>query len=258
MSLPVGAQRVPGSGVMDANSRRPLPRAGVPRPTLTGLMLALTAMTGLIEAVSLLALGPVFTAMQTGNVLFLAFGAAHQGDLPTLPSAVSLAGFGAGAVCGARMESAAERRGWRWMGMGLYCEAALIVAAAAAGWTVAPRYGGAGAPHLVAAGLLAVAMGIRNVTGMRVNLPGVPTTLVTRTMTGLMGGSVLGRDAAFGYGTTAWVRRGLAVLAMFAGGLAGAALVRAGWTVGELLLPAAVVATAVALLHRAMPRLHTR
>lgn len=258
MSLPVGTGGVSGSGVMDVNGRRSLPRAGAPRPTLTGLMLALTAMTGLIEAVSLLALGPVFTAMQTGNVLFLAFGAAHQGQLPTLPSAVSLAAFGAGAVCGARMESAAEGRGWRWMGMGLYCEAALIVAAAAAGWTVAPRYGrAAGTPHLVAAGLLAVAMGIRNVTSMRVNLPGVPTTLVTRSMTGLMGGSVLGQDAAFGYGTSAWVRRGLAVLAMFAGGLAGAALVRAGWTVGELLLPAAVVATAVALLHRAMPRLHT-
>ncbi|MBT2481565.1 DUF1275 domain-containing protein [Streptomyces sp. ISL-94] len=54
------------------------------RPSLTGLMITLTAVTGLIEAVSLLALGPVFTAIQTGNVLFLAFGLAREGNLPAL------------------------------------------------------------------------------------------------------------------------------------------------------------------------------
>ncbi|MFG2617683.1 YoaK family protein [Streptomyces sp. NPDC048507] len=244
---------------MDVNTRRR--GAGALRPTLAGLLLALTAVTGLIEAVSLLALGPVFTAMQTGNVLFLAFGAAHEGGLPTLPAAVSLAAFVLGAVCGARLEAAAELRGWRWMCVGLYAETALIVAAAVSGWGVAPRFGGPGAPHLLEAALLSVAMGIRNVTSMRVDLPGVPTTLVTRSMTGLVAGSVLGRDSAFGYGSGAagWARRALAVLAMFTGGLAGALLVRAGWTVGELLLPAAVVVAAVTVVHRALlPRLHSR
>ncbi|MEU9375090.1 YoaK family protein [Streptomyces sp. NPDC048255] len=227
------------------------------RPSLAALMIVLTAVTGLVEAVSLLALGPVFTAMQTGNVLFLAFGVAREGNLPALPSAVSLLAFVLGAVGGARLESVAEARGWRWMGIGLYAEAALVVAAAATGWDLVPRYGGPTARHMVVTALLATAMGFRNVTSMRVDLPGVPTTLVTRSMTALVGGSALGRDAAFGYGTSGWVRRGLAVLAMFAGGLAGALLVRAGWTVGELLLPAAVVVSSAALAHRRLPRLHT-
>ncbi|MEU9147373.1 YoaK family protein [Streptomyces sp. NPDC048349] len=227
------------------------------RPTLTGLMLVLTAVTGLVEAVSLLALGPVFTAMQTGNVLFLAFGLAGAGSLPAASAALSLAAFAGGAVLGARLESAAEARGWRWLGVGLYAEAALILAGAALGWGVAPRYGHPAAVHLAVTGLLAAAMGIRTVTSMRVALPGVPTTLVTRSMTALVGSSALGHDHAFGYGTGAWRRRALAVLAMFTGGLAGALLVRAGWTVGELLLPAGAVVPAVALAHRALPRLHT-
>ncbi|MFC9294653.1 YoaK family protein [Streptomyces sp. NPDC057011] len=220
-------------------------------------MIVLTLVTGLIEAVSLLALGPVFTAMQTGNVLFLAFGLARQGNLPALSAALSLAAFAAGAVFGARLESAAEARGWRWVGLGLYVEAALILTGAATGWGVTPRFGNPGGPHLVVTGLLAAAMGIRTVTSMRINVPGVPTTLVTRSMTALIGSSALGRDSAFGYGTGAWERRAMAVLAMFVGGLTGALLIRAGWTVGELLLPAAAVVLAVALAHRTMPRLHT-
>ncbi|MFD3540455.1 YoaK family protein [Streptomyces sp. NPDC058662] len=219
----------------------------------TGLMLVLTWVTGLIEAVSLLALGPVFTAMQTGNVLFLSFGAARVGDLPALPSAVSLAAFAAGAVGGARLESAAQAHGWRWISIGLSAETTLILAAAAAGWGLAPRYGDPSAPHLAVTALLAVAMGLRTVTSMRVNVPGVPTTLVTRSVTALLGGSVLGQDSALGYGTGAWVRRALAVLAMFAGGLVGALLVRADWPVGALLLPAAAVVLGVALLYRAQP-----
>ncbi len=49
-------------------------------PTVpTSRMTLLTLSTGAIEAVSFLALGPVFIAMQTGNVLFLAFTAAGRG-----------------------------------------------------------------------------------------------------------------------------------------------------------------------------------
>lgn len=39
------------------------------RPRMAALVLLLAVATGLVEAVSLLALGPVFTAMRTGNVL---------------------------------------------------------------------------------------------------------------------------------------------------------------------------------------------
>ncbi|MFF2195972.1 YoaK family protein [Streptomyces sp. NPDC058157] len=223
---------------------------------LTFLLLVLTWVTGLIEAVSLLALGPVFTAMQTGNVLFLSFGLAHQGSLPALAAGVSLLSFAVGAVCAARLEGAADARGRHWFALGLFVEAALITVAAAIGWGLAPRYGAPAARHLLTASALAVAMGFRNVTSMRVNLPGVPTTLVTRSMTALLGGSALGHDTAFGYGTGAWGRRAWAVAAMFTGGLTGGLLVRAGCPVNGLLLPAAAVVLAVALVYLRQPALH--
>jgi uncharacterized membrane protein YoaK (UPF0700 family) len=67
-----------------------------------------------IEAGSFLALGPVLTAMQTGDPLFLGFGPAGERGLSVVAPAVSLAGFAVGAVTGARFESRMERGGHRW------------------------------------------------------------------------------------------------------------------------------------------------
>lgn len=233
------------------------PGARPTRPPLTVLMLVLTVVTGLTEAVSLLALGPVFTGMQTGNVLFLAFGLAHQGPVPTLAPAVSLASFALGAACGARLEAATEDRGRRWFVIGLATEGLLILLAAAAGWGVAPHFGSPSGRQLLVASVLSLAMGMRNVTSLRVNVSGVPTTLVTRSMTSFLGGSAIGQDRAFGYGTASWVRGAGSVAAMFAGGLAGAVLVRVGWTVGWLLLPAAVLVLSMAVLFLTQPRIYT-
>ncbi|MEJ8645564.1 YoaK family protein [Streptomyces sp. MS1.HAVA.3] len=221
-------------------------------------MLVLTVVTGLVEAVSLLALGPVFTAMQTGNVLFLSFGAARAGKLPALPSAISLAAFVVGVVCGALMEAAAEARGRRWFVIGLAVEAGLILVAAGIGWGLEPHYGAPTERHLIVAAVLALAMGIRTLTIMRSNVPGVPTTLVTRSMTAFLSGSTLGQGSALEYGSPSWVRRGLAVPAMFLGGMSGALLVGAGWTVNWLLLPASVLVLTVGLTaYLEHPRLHT-
>jgi uncharacterized membrane protein YoaK (UPF0700 family) len=47
--------------------------APTPDRLLPALLLALTAVTGFVDAVSYLALGHVFTANMTGNVVFLGF-----------------------------------------------------------------------------------------------------------------------------------------------------------------------------------------
>jgi uncharacterized membrane protein YoaK (UPF0700 family) len=49
---------------------------------LVPVLLGLTAVTGLVDAVSYLALGHVFTANMTGNVVFLGFAAAGAPDCP--------------------------------------------------------------------------------------------------------------------------------------------------------------------------------
>ncbi|WP_051773565.1 YoaK family protein [Streptomyces sp. NRRL S-237] len=226
-------------------------------PHMPALMVVLTGVTGLVEAVSLLALGPAFTAMQTGNVLFVAFGAAGAGRLETLAPGVSLAAFVVGVVCGSHLESVTEVRGRRWFVIGLIAEAGLILTAAGLGWGLAAQYGSPALRHLAAMAVLALAMGLRNTTIMRANVPGVPTTLVTRSMTAFLGASAMGRENTYGFGTAGWRLRGLSVLAMFAGGFLGALLLRAGWTVGWLLLPAGATVLVVGLLYRSQPGLHT-
>src|SRR3989454_12434674 len=98
---------------------------------LAGALLVLTAATGLIDAVSYLALGHVFTANMTGNVVFLAFAVAGAPGLSIARSLVSLAAFLAGAVAGGRL---AARLGsgpqHRWVATAVAVEAALLLAAA--------------------------------------------------------------------------------------------------------------------------------
>ncbi len=246
------------SGVMDEN-REAGRTAGPPLlpPHMPALMVVLTGVTGMVEAASLLVLGPAFTAMQTGNVLFLAFGAAGAGKLETLAPGVSLAAFAVGVVAGSHLESVSEIRGRRWFVIGLLAEAGLILIAAGIGWGLAPQYGSPAPRHLVATAVLALAMGLRNTTIMRANVPGVPTTLVTRSMTAFIGASAMGRENTYGFGTAGWKLRGLSILAMFAGGFLGALMLRAGCTVGWLLLPAAATVLVVGLLYRSQPGLHT-
>src|SRR5881296_3662572 len=84
---------------------------------LAGALLVQTVATGLIDAVSYLALGHVFTANMTGNVVFLGFAAAGAPGLSVTRSGTALAAFFMGAVIGGRMaaRTSGGRRD-RWPG----------------------------------------------------------------------------------------------------------------------------------------------
>src|SRR6266704_6364891 len=119
-----------------------------------------TAITGLIDAISYLALGHVFTANMTGNVVFLAFAVAGAPGLSIPRSAVSLGAFLAGAVAGGRL---AARLGTgpqhRWVATAFAMEAVLLLAAALA------AVAGTRAAVLAVYGVIvltALAMGVRN------------------------------------------------------------------------------------------------
>ncbi|WP_438488756.1 YoaK family protein [Streptomyces sp. S186] len=216
---------------------------------LTVVMVCLTVVTGVLDAASFLTLGHVFTANQTGNLLFLGFGLAGQGGLPVAAPVVSLGAFLAGAVAGARLEStlAAHRR--PWFPVALLAEAALLAGAAAAGWESGPAAREVPSPQrYVVIALMAVAMGVRNVTAMRVAVPDLPTTVATRAMTALVSGSALGGDRRLGYGTGALPRRLGSVGGMLAGGLLGAWLIGLGTRTPLVLLLAAVTVAATAFL----------
>src|SRR5882757_8893802 len=65
-------------------------------------LLGMTAVTGLVDAVSFLSLGHVFTANMTGNVVFLAFAIAGVPELSIARSSCALGAFLVGALVGGR------------------------------------------------------------------------------------------------------------------------------------------------------------
>src|SRR3989475_4475179 len=97
-------------------TRSSLAQAGQERPaSLPLLLLALTVTTGLIDAVSVLGLGRVFTANMTGNVVFLGFALARVPGFSLVRSLAALAAFLAGAVIGGRLAIRLEGSRRRWL-----------------------------------------------------------------------------------------------------------------------------------------------
>ncbi|MFF2809375.1 YoaK family protein [Streptomyces sp. NPDC058000] len=215
---------------------------------LTVVMVCLTVVTGVLDAASFLTLGHVFTATQTGNLLFLGFGIAGQGGLPVAATVVSLGAFLVGAALGARLESTLAARGRPWFPVALLVEAALLAGAAGAGWATGPARELSDGQRYAAIALMAVAMGMRNVTAMRVAAPDFSTTVETRALTALVSGSVVGGDRRLGYGSRAVPRRSSSVGAMLVGGLLGAWLIGLGTRTSLVVLLAAVTVGATALL----------
>src|SRR5258707_13026897 len=71
-------------------------------------LLGMTAVTGLVDAVSYLSLGRVFTANMTGNIVLLAFATARVPGLSITLSLTALVSFLIGALLGGRMMARAS------------------------------------------------------------------------------------------------------------------------------------------------------
>src|SRR4051812_43442862 len=153
------------------------------RHPLARALLVLTFTTGLVDAVSYLALGRVFTANMTGNIVFLGFGIAGQGGLPVLAPLVSLGSFLLGAAGGGVLANRMGDRHPEHIARALAIEVSLIGAAAVLAVAVDVR------PHAVSGdvviALLALAMGVRNATVRRVGVPDLTTTVLTMTLTAI-------------------------------------------------------------------------
>jgi uncharacterized membrane protein YoaK (UPF0700 family) len=208
------------------------------RHPLTRTLLVLTFTTGLIDAVSYLGLGHVFTANMTGNIVLLGFGIAGSSGLPVVAPLVSLAAFLLGAGAGGVLAARLADRHPRHLASALGAEVSLIMAAAVVAAAIDVRPNGLSGDTLIA--LLALAMGIRNATVRRIAVPDLTTTVLTMTLTGLAADSPL--FGGTGKGST---RRTVAVLAMLTGALAGALLLKT-----SLVLPLGTAAalTVVTLL----------
>lgn len=183
------------------------------RPLLWVLAL-LTLVSGLVDAVSYLALGHVFTANMTGNVVLLGFAAAGAPGFSVAAGLASLAAFLAGAVFAGRLILAVPRRR-RLLLVSLTIEGLLTALASTVAWTA--QTVAAGWARFVVIVVLAFGMGIRNSMIRRLAVPDVTTTVLTMTLTGLAADSSLA-----GGDNTRIGRRAGAVAAMLAGAFAGA------------------------------------
>ena len=213
-----------GAGYASGDREGPLPL----------LLLVLTTVTGLVDAVSYLALGHVFVANMTGNVVFLGFAAAGAEGFSIPASLVAIAAFLASAIVGGRLGAATAQHRGRFLANAISVEIVLVGAALALSLTSVAPYQGPAAYALIV--LLALAMGLQNATARRLAVADLTTTVLTLTLTGLAADSALagGKNPRPG-------RRALATLTMFAGAGVGALLL---FRVGA----SAVLALALALL----------
>ncbi|MFI9617021.1 YoaK family protein [Streptomyces sp. NPDC052023] len=210
------------------------------RDLLPAALTILTFVTGLMDAISYLGMGHVFTANMTGNVAILGFAAAGTPGFSVLASLVALAAFLAGAVGAGRLAGFfRNRRRERWVRTAFATEAVLLAAATAVAFAVP----GGGALYVLIT-LTGLAMGLRNGTVRKLAVRDMTTTVLTLTLTGLAADSSLAGGSNPGLG-----RRLLSVVTMLAGALLGAWLVLhhgLGWP----LLAATAGATAATALGR--------
>jgi uncharacterized membrane protein YoaK (UPF0700 family) len=202
---------------------------------LPALLLVLTVATGVMDAVSILALGRIFIANMTGNVVFTGLALAGAPGFALQASLLALAGFLVGAGLGGSAPRRIPQRG-RLLAVATTIELGLLLVALAVALPSSEPFGTA--PRDVIAVLAAIALGLQNVTARALAVPDATTTVLTMTLTGFAADL---RDRNW----RVLLRRILAVLAMLLGGLTGALLVlhaSAGTALGVATALVAVVA----------------
>ena len=211
------------------------------------VLLGMTAVTGLVDAVSFLSLGRVFTANMTGNVVLLAFATARVPGLSITLSLTAVVSFLSGAVLGGRiMARASSDSHFRFAAQVFLLEVVVLTAASVCaigynGHVVEPSV-----QPLALIALTALAMGSRNAAVRKLSVPDLTTTVLTLTLTGIAA------DSSLAHGTNVrWARRIGAVVAMFAGAALGAVVI--GYSVAAALgLAAAISAVCNAALYRSL------
>jgi uncharacterized membrane protein YoaK (UPF0700 family) len=214
-------------------------------PVLLPLLLTLTVLTGVVDAVSYLRLGHVFVANMTGNIVFLGFSFGGQSGLSATASLTALGAFLLGSGLGGAL---ARRLGGRPV-KHLAAAATLGLAPVTGALLLAAADSGlGGATHYAITALLGSAMGLQNVTARKLAVPDATTTVLTMTLTGLAADAptaALSQQA----------KRVASVLAMLLGALIGTVLVRQASVAAALGLALAllvsVAAAATAASHAA-------
>jgi len=194
------------------------PRRGSKDGLLPPLLVALTMVTGLVDAFSYLVLGHVFVANQTGNVVFFAFALAGVGGFSATASVAAIGCFALGALGAGRLGRFLAGRRELLLGVTAGIQA-IIVAETVTMTALTPIPIPAGLRYALIASL-SLTMGAQNATARKLAVPDLTTTVLTLTITGIAAdGPIAGATGARA------ARRLISVAAMFVGALVGALLV---------------------------------
>ncbi|MCR2816266.1 YoaK family protein [Microbacterium jiangjiandongii] len=206
------------------------------------LMMVLTFVTGVVDAVGFLALDRVFVGNMTGNIVILGMAVAGADDLPILGPAIALGTFTLGAfVAGFVLRR--RRKEWGGAVTVLLAAGAAVLAGLGVAFLV-PAWADSWPLELVASSLTAAVMGVQAAVARSLGVADMTTVVVTSTLTSLASESLVQRGAK-----GLWNRRFAAIAVIFLGAVIGALLLVFGPAV-PLLLAALLTATVGAVGHQ--------
>jgi uncharacterized membrane protein YoaK (UPF0700 family) len=220
------------------------PPAGERHGPLTRMMVALTFVTGVVDAASYLKLGHVFVANMTGNVVFLGFALAGASGLSIASSLIALGSFLVGALAGGWLGARYSDHRGHLLRAASAAQAALMALALVVALLAAEPLGLAVRDALLVS--LALAMGVQNAAAQRLAVPELTTTVLTRTLTG-----IASESSAVGGSGSKLGRRSVAVTAMLLGALSGGLLALHVSVSSALAVAAAIVLGVGIAVHRA-------
>lgn len=204
------------------------------------LLLAITVSTGIIDAVSVIALGNVFVALMTGNIIFIGFALAGAPRFDAVRNATALLAFVVGAgvagVVASRLVGASRRR---TLVTAAIIESVLLLVAAYAARGYDAEHLEPKLAYYVVVVLCGIAMGFRNSTVKKLGVADVPTTVMTLTLASLA--SDLATHQFKGL-----PRRLASIFCLLGGGFVGALLVLHASVSAALLVTVLIVLVATA------------
>lgn len=176
-------------------------------------LIVATLVTGVVDAVSYLALNHIFVANMTGNVVFLGFALAGAKGLTVWAPCLAIACFAAGAWTETRLaRSTAADAHPRRLATAVAVHAVFVTVALV---LAAVEDDAKTATHAQLTAILAFGFGVQNAVVRKIAVPDLTTTVLTMTVTGIAS-DPLGQ---------ATVRRVLSLGCIFLGALCGGLLV---------------------------------
>jgi uncharacterized membrane protein YoaK (UPF0700 family) len=225
-----------------ATAHSPSPREPEADSRLINLLLAVTAMTGVIDAITVLSLsiGHVFVANVTGTIVFIGFALAGVPGFPLTASLCALVGFLVGAILAGRTGRRSLDNRYRMLRNSAVT--GFVIFAVALGITIADSGQASGRDADVVLFVMALAMGAQNATVRRMAID-LRTNMLTTTVTEI--GAYL-RDRKLRPAG----RQVLSVLCLLGGGVVGAVLVRSVSVVATLSIVIAAFAIVAVIAGR--------